>query len=282
VIDELPFKVVIPGQVDMGESKAKKRAHNAILAACRRCIYCGSPATTIDHVPPRIMFRDRQRPKGLEFPSWQPCNEGTRLADLVAALIGRFYPDAEQDADQQEVKRLFSSVKNNIPGLLEEMDIGAAGQEQARKRLPNQIEGAFLRVKGPLVSMHMQTFATKLGFALYYEATKQIVPQTGGVAARWFSNVERFEGKFPDLAFTYLLPSQTLKQGKFEVSDQFGYQWRMAEGNRIGLFFAYFRLSFAVFAVVANNKSLLEVETAHPMRIVRPGEITTLLRPATA
>jgi hypothetical protein len=231
---------------------------------------------------PRIMFRDRQRPKGLEFPSCQPCNEGTRLADLVAALIGRLYPDAEQDAEQQEVRNLLSSVKNNIPGLLEEMHIGAAGQEQARKRLPIRIEGGFLRVNGPLVSKHMQTFAAKLGFALYYELTKQIVPRAGGVAARWFSNVEWFEGKFPESVFDHLLPRQTLKQGKHEVSDQFGYQWRMAEGNRMGLFFAKFRQSFAVLAVVANNKSLLEIETAHPMLIVRPGEITTLLRPATA
>jgi hypothetical protein len=128
MIDELPFKVVrIPGQVDMGESKAKKRAHNAILAACPWCIYCGSPATTIDHVPPRIMFRDRQRPKGLEFPSCQPCNEGTRLADLVAALIGRLYPDAEQQDEQQEMEKLLSSVKNNIPGLLEEIAADRGG-----------------------------------------------------------------------------------------------------------------------------------------------------------
>jgi hypothetical protein len=248
----------------MGESKAKKRAHSAILEACPWCIYCGSAATSIEHMPPRIMFLARQRPKGLEFPSCQPCNEGTRLADSVAALIGRVYPDG----DPQEAKGLLRSVKNNIPGLIEEMHIGAAG--------------AFLRVNGPLVSMHMQTFAAKLGFALYYALTKQIVPKAGGVAARWFSNVERLEGKFPECAFKYLPPPQTLKQGKLEVSDQFVYQWRMAEGNRMGLFFAYFRLSFAVFAVVANNESLLEIETAHPMRIVRPGEITALLRPATA
>jgi hypothetical protein len=51
------------------------------------CIYCGGVvrATTIDHMPPRIMFYGKRHPKGLEFASCQKCNEGTKYAGLVAA-----------------------------------------------------------------------------------------------------------------------------------------------------------------------------------------------------
>jgi len=64
----------------------------------------------------------------------------------------------------------------------------------------------------------MQTFASKLGFAFYYGLTRSIIPPSGGVVARWFSNVDRLEGSFPQTIFDVLLPPQTLKQGKFEVS----------------------------------------------------------------
>jgi len=114
----------------VSESLAKKRAHGIVLEQCPFCVYCGGkyPATTIDHVPPIGMFRSRQRPKGLEFASCLPCNEGTRLADLVAALLCRVYPDADGANEKEELVRLLTSVNNNVPGLLQEMHIGRAGR----------------------------------------------------------------------------------------------------------------------------------------------------------
>ena len=101
------------------------------------------------------------------------------------------------ELEEEEFKKLLRSISNNIPGLLEEMHIGRAGQKLARKSISTEIDGDFLRVDGPLVSAHMQTFAEKVGFALFYEMTKTIVPPGGGVAARWFSNVEALQGKYP-------------------------------------------------------------------------------------
>jgi hypothetical protein len=188
----------------------------------------------------------------------------------VAATIGRSFPDAETEYEQAEMKRLLTAVSNNVPGLLQEMQIGKAGQKIARNR---KIDGGFLRANGPLVSSHMQAFSAKIGFALYFKLTKRIVPSQGGVAVRWFSNYERLQGVFPQTIFDYLLPPNTLKQGKFEVSDQFGYQWRMAEENRMGMFFAYFRQSFALVAFVSIDKSLLKADTQHSIRIYVPGEL---------
>ncbi len=51
----------------------------------------------------------------------------------------------------------------------------------------------------------------------------------------------------------------------------------MAEGNRMGMFFAYFRQAFAIVNLVTVDKSLFEVETKHPVRIIGPGQITTFL-----
>lgn len=43
------------------------------------CCFCGGtvPAVSLDHQPARIMFPDRLRPKGLEFPACETCNAQT-------------------------------------------------------------------------------------------------------------------------------------------------------------------------------------------------------------
>lgn len=267
----------------MGEARRKKRAHAAILEACPDCIYCGGKrrANTIEHMPPRAMFLGKKRPKGLEFASCESCNAGTSHADLVASLIGRFWPDPPDEHTRKETRGLFTAVNNNIPGLLSEMSIPDDAEQAAhRHRLGLNAPGGFLRTNGPLVSAHMQTFAYKIGFALYYEVTKKIVPTGGAVAARWFSNAERMAGQYPPADYDFLLPRQTLRQGKFEVADQFGYQWRMTEDERSGIFVSEFRRSFAVVSFVTLDSNLLsDAETKHPIRACRPGDLTNLLQP---
>jgi hypothetical protein len=225
------------------------------------------------------MFRGKQRPKGLEFTSCDECNQGTKTADLVASLLGRAYPIGEGAAeDEEEFRKLLGAVSNNVPGLLEEMHIGRAGQKLARKKISQEIEGGFLRVNGPLVHANMQTFATKIGFALYYETTQSIIPPEGAVAARWFSNAEVFEGKFPKKIFDLLGPDYTLRNGSRNVSDQFEYSWGLTEDRNMGIFFAGFRRSFSVVAVVSRDAAKLQIETKFPMKIVRPDQLLSICR----
>src|SRR5262245_38659802 len=109
----------------MSEARARRRAHEKLLASFPWCIYCGGsqPAGTIEHMPPRMMFVLKQRPKGLEFPSCGKCNNGTGLSDLVASFLGRLFSHPSSEDEAEEIKKLFSAVQNNVPGLLEEMHI---------------------------------------------------------------------------------------------------------------------------------------------------------------
>jgi hypothetical protein len=226
------------------------------------------------------MFRNRRRPKGLEFASCLPCNRGTRLTDLVAAMLCRASPNNEGILEKEELESILRAVGNNVPGLLQEMHVRTAGQKIARKRLPpGAAEGGFLRVDGPMVSGHMETFAEKLGFALFYEVTRKIIPPTGGVAAHWYSNVDRLEGKFPQSIFDFLLSPQTLKQGRFDVAEQFSYQWRLTEGEQMGLFCAFFGASFAILACAATDTALLSFDGLDEADIAKPGDLRRRLRP---
>jgi hypothetical protein len=143
-----------------------------------------------------MMFDQRQRPKGLEFPTCEGCNHGTSLTDLVASLLGRVYPDSENDPDKKELIKLLAGVRDNVPGLLQEMALDEAGHEQARLNNPNAPLGSgFLRANGPILTKHMTTFGAKLGLALHFEAHGTFVPQEGGVQPMYFTNVSAARGE---------------------------------------------------------------------------------------
>jgi hypothetical protein len=218
-------------------------------------------------MPPKQMFIRKQRPKGLEFPSCLECNNGTSKSDLVASLLGRLSVDHDEAA---ELKKLLSAVRNNVPGLLEEMQIGRAGQKLERRTLPLQEGGGVVRANGPLVTKHLLVFGAKLGFALHHEELQNVVPPTGGVQPRWFSNAQAARGEIPSALFS-LLPAnrKTLKQGRREVSDQFEYTWVTTPERRHALFYATFHRSFAIAVVSAMDRSAFKPVDRHP--VVLPG-----------
>jgi hypothetical protein len=175
-----------------------------------------------------------------------------------------------------EMTKIFSAISNNIPGLLDEMLLSPAERAARLSKLPFRVDGEPMRANGPLVSSHMQTFAFKFGFAMYYKVTNRVLPIGGGVAARWFSNVDRWQGIRPDIDFP-ILPPTTLKQGKMEVSDQFAYHWRASEDERIVFSISYFNNSCSVWTFAAIDKNILNIPTRYPVPICGPGALTTLL-----
>jgi hypothetical protein len=242
------------------------------------CIYCGgvNAATTVEHMPPAVMFRRKHRPKGLEFAACADCNLGSSHADLVAALLSRVYPDSPNPAEAGEFRALCQAVHNNVPGLLQEMLLSPEEQRARGGGLPPKITNGLVRAGGPILTRYMHAFSLKVGLALHYECTKQVLPPEGLVGARLFSNFDRLAGDFPDTIFDHLLPPQTLVQGQFEVSDQFQYAWRLTEDGRGGLYFAAFRYSFAVVSFAAHHATLLDSREGVPKH--SPVEFAGMLR----
>jgi hypothetical protein len=131
----------------LGEARARQRAHAQLLSSSPLCIYCGGNADTVEHVPLVMMFIQKQRPKGLQFPSCRECNNGTSKSDLAASLVGRLSVEPSAEDEAEEFEKLLRSARNNVPGLLEEMHIVPAVQ-----KLALQQGGGALRANGPLVT----------------------------------------------------------------------------------------------------------------------------------
>jgi hypothetical protein len=236
------------------------------------CIYCAGEnvATTIEHMPPISVFEGRQRPKGLEFPACEACNNNTSHSDLAAAMLSRIWPDGETETHKHEVKKLMDAVSNNIPGVLTEMYIGRAGQKLARKQNNLPPDTHTLRMDGPLLTAHLETFAAKIGFALHYDVRGAPVPSSGGVRAMWFSNLQALNGQIPDILFEMLPSPSTLRQGSKSVEKQFLYSYATGESDHM-LYFASFRESFAVAGITALDRAIYLEKRPDKFPLIRPG-----------
>jgi hypothetical protein len=256
----------------MGEAKRNLRAHAAILADAPGCIYCAGEnvATTIEHMPPISLFEGRQRPKGLEFPACQPCNNGTGHSDLVAAMLSRAWPNSSADAQKGDSKRIFNAVGNNLPEVLKEMNVGRARAKLARKRNNIPADMHPLRMDGPLLSAHLETFAAKMGFALHNEVRGAPVPASGGVKPMWFSNLQVLNGEIPEILFQMLPSPSTLRQGTKNVANQFLYSYATGESAHM-LYFASFNQSFAVGGITALDRSIYLETRDDEFSVIRPG-----------
>ncbi len=240
------------------------------------CCFCGGTvdATTIDHVPSRQLFTFKHRPAGLEFPACHDCNQGSKGHEQVAALFARILPDGVTDAEDRELKKILRAVNKNRPGLLEEMMPSPRQQQefQSLRGLTGINCGGVLNASGPLLNESLGIFAAKMGLALHYHVTKRIVPDKGGILIRIYSNHDAFVGQIPPDIFNVIGKPDTLKMGKWEVSDQFSFAFGHTPDAQMAAYYCTFRLSFALIAWVCMDASKFPED----IKIYKPGFLKKL------
>jgi hypothetical protein len=257
----------------MGDVKRRRKYNRELLAQHPWCVYCGGtiPAEDVDHVPSKMMFRKKQRPKGLEVPSCRACNNGSSKFEVIANAFGRIGLGESPEIDQTEFFQLLSDAEANNPGFHQEIK-GTKLSPSGADRLGVPRGSAVYSTDGPIVSAAMARFAAKLGFALHSaETCGRIVPAGGAVLARWYANTNRLEGTFPDGIFDILGPKNSLTQGKWTVEERFSYSFAISDTERMAAYFAAFQFSFATLAFVVD-----EFEDRHKgpgFHVFRPGFI---------
>lgn len=224
-------------------------------------------------MPGRVFFRGRHWPIGYEFPACVECNRATRLDEQAVALLARMYPDAETEEARREIVKLMGEVRNNHPGLFEEMNPSIREYRDARARYglsppPGQPVTALpvLSVSGRLVNDAIGNFSRKLFCALFYKHANQILGHAGGIGYRWYSNVTARE--IPKDIASIVPGMPILERNAKPLGDQFFYRWGVTDTKRMGAFLVTFNLSFAILGVVTQDANSIPVPPES--RILKP------------
>jgi len=214
----------------LGEAKRRQYSRKMFLEEHQWCAYCGSPATTTDHCPPRCFFRERIWPETYEFPACEACNEGARLDEQVLALLIRVTPtENSNEIDNIEWRSAVSGVQNNNPALIEEW-FGTSASFRKRKFRqkfgPNgdslRYQGAGLIRIGPMTTAIIDRFVIKLGKALYYKHNGALFDGYIQIGHVNLFDHPQIRSKLDDiLKYTPLLSE--IKRNNKSLSDRFQY-----------------------------------------------------------
>ena len=174
----------------MGEAQRKRRSHQQMVQAAARCVYCDEQPTTVEHMPPRSMFRNKSRPSGLEFACCENCNAGTSTADQVAGLMARISQDgASGDWMTVEMQSIAQSLRRRAPGFLEELfDETTASRQWIPNRSGLLQRKVIFQPTSPRLAAYLAVFSAKIGMALYRNHVGEPLPSSGGVFSRYFLN----------------------------------------------------------------------------------------------
>jgi hypothetical protein len=236
----------------VSESRIKALAHDRIRAGEFACVYCGGGTTARepDHMPPRILFKGKQRPNDLVFPSCSDCNRGSAALDTIVSWLGRSYPDAISSAERREVRNLGSSMITNFP------EVASAFFRERDNKLqvtPEQKLGLGdytpVNVGDPYIHRCIEFFGAKFAMAMHWRQTKTIVPPTARLYPQWFTNAQAITGRIPEEIFRFFPKPEPLRQGRLNTAGRF--EFSSAFDGEYSTHLAMFGRSFLVLSFVA-------------------------------
>lgn len=201
----------------------RRKNQKKLLAEHRECIFCAGqrPATTIEHMPNKGMFPRKLRPPGLEFPSCEPCNLGTRWAEDIAAFIGSVQLNSTDEGSEHFEKKLQHLARNN-PAALDALRPTSRQRREAAKLYPEEDAPAgAMDLRSPLVDDAMMLFGAKLAIGLHWNETHRVLSKNGYVSVIWFSNESLLNNEVPQHFFELIPKIRRLAQGKLTSKNIF-------------------------------------------------------------
>lgn len=254
----------------------KSRSAREILAHHARCIYCPNAADTVEHMPSKALFRAKDRPSGLEFPSCKDCNNRTSAADSLVAFLARIHKHHD-DPDGWQVRegiKYLLAAEQGARGLVREF----FADDNARDTLMETPGGVLVPVAemhaGPIARALLDVWAAKLAMALYHEHAGSALPPDGGTYAIWFLNngLDQPTGD----NFLRILPAHgTLVQGRRKsASGQFDYRFNTDERSIVAAL-THFHGNIHFFTIAMADPAAYHFprDRLPHGRFMRPGDL---------
>ena len=235
---------------------ARQRKRARFLATHPLCCFCGGrePATTIDHVPPKICFPSGLHPESTEFPACKECNEGSAKLDQVAGfitLISDFGGPGDPKHEAAFINALLG-VRNNaptaIPNIFSANPIYRIGSLLAPKPVAFQIDIT------PKAKRALSILSKKLTHAVYYAQKKEILDANSHYVTGCYQ--PQIQGMQPLTDYFNGLPNlQTL--GRSNVKDthlRMAYRWGFSANEELFGYLAQLGSGLMIWGLIATQR----------------------------
>lgn len=245
-----------------------KRRKQKFFSEHSKCCFCGgdTPAVEQDHFPSRAIFDDRQWPEGFVFPACSSCNRSSSRPEIIISFLSRVHTIEENEKHSRAIEKCLTSIEYNYPGLLKQMQLSSRQARNAVKLygLPKPENSSYselplLSLDSPIINEAVTIFGVKLMLALYYKHLGKALPASGGIALKWFSNLQILNGEIPEEIRSSLTCFSVTQRCNTSLQDQFFYQYGKSEKEGAG-FLAVFRMSFAIVGIVKKDVSELNIK----------------------
>ncbi len=223
----------------MSEHKQRSLKKAEILKAAVRCVYCkNTEALTVEHMPPRGLFKDKDRPSGWEFACCNRCNEGTRGADAVAQFVSKIEAISENSWKQESLLKLKSALQIHAPSVFHEILKADTWTDALvnRRGLLHPVKS--VRLNGPETKRYLDIFAAKIAMAAFHTYTKRPLNMDSIIYTQWYLN-GGIQQKEYDHVVSIMPHYAELKQGIKSSGRQFSLKYNTNNNDIVAAMFSF-------------------------------------------
>lgn len=229
-------------------------------------------------MPPKAMFKNKDRPGGMEYGCCAPCNHGSRTSDATAAFVA--HSTSGDDWKVPRLVELFGTIKLHEPDFPAEFFRSGNQRDIHLKQASGLITSAKkVRLDGPVVNRHLTIFSAKLGMALFREHTGEPMPENSGVFLNWFGTPSIEQSPSANALIDMLPELGELKQGTKQSKDQFIYHYLSDSKTVVAAFMRFHTsLHINVVAIADLAKYGRHLSNNNRLTLVKHGELLNLMK----
>lgn len=223
------------------------------------CCFCGGNATTVDHVPSRQLFADRQAPEGFEFPACAACNNGSGKLEQVVSLYLKLTDQTGRKPDESFSENI-RGVFNNNPAFMPIVDVSTSRKKRAVKEFGLVLPEGTSASRAPVLRLPPEAeeafehFAKRLSYALFYKHLGIPKPEAHFVKHWYIQEQHRSVTGLMDQMKQMMPNSHRATRTNADLGDQFWYLWYAEKGDPYFAYAAQFNRSYLFFGVVAPEE----------------------------
>lgn len=218
----------------------------------KKCVLCGGhrDAEGLEHAPPKVMFHDKHRGRGLEVPACKRCNTGSAGVDQIAAFLTLSQSEEtvlSKRAMTEFEHRVTRGVANNVRRIY------VVGEQVPVVSADGEVVSHAYRVElAPEVAKQVMGWAVKQTLAIWFRKCGRIVSHRATIFVELLTSARPPSEELAAIIRS-LGPNYTLEPMGKTFSKQFFYKIQTDPAHQKGLVFAQYHGGFAFVSVVNDT-----------------------------